>query len=248
MNEKDLEWIDQYLEGKLSAEEEEKFHDRMKQDESFAEEVQLRKKMDRFLTYKTSGSIQMEDILKINKEQFNKNGKNDEEASKSHYLWILILIGLLVIVGIIYWSTQQNQNDTTPIALFEQYNQHQTLDIVSRGNNECDNSAIQISFNAANYIEALPMIERCLIVNEDDRLLQLAQGICYLELGQNNVAEQIFEDLSTSNSLVNNEGYWYLGLLQMRLERTKDAIDNFRLIPPNSSRYRDAQDILKKLQ
>jgi thioredoxin-like negative regulator of GroEL len=101
------------------------------------------------------------------------------------------------------------------------------------------------AFERQNFAEASALLLAALDIEPDNQTIQLALGICQLELGENEKAKQTFSVID--NPSCQEKAQWYLAMIFLKQRDVRNAqtiLENIEVDEPN---YKAAQDILKKL-
>ena len=251
MNEKDLDLIELFLAKQLTGSELNDFEHRLEQEPELMEALATRQKMDQFLNYKAGSAIQLEQINSLNQEFFQTKKPTIENVTPSitRRKWITVAAGIALIVASIFLLQYMLRPSIDDQQLYQRFAHHTSLDIVTKGTDNCPNAdLLQSLYNSNQFEKALPYLNNCLSQVPNDLVLQLAKGICLMETSSYEEANSIFSQLSAGSSLLRIEGIWYHSLSYIKEGNRTAAINLLKTIPDRTDRYEEAQKLLKLLK
>jgi tetratricopeptide (TPR) repeat protein len=129
--------------------------------------------------------------------------------------------------------------------LFKTYYEEETLSN-QRSGGDSVSKAIEL-FNKKEYTQALTYLEP--ITNKDATAtdLQLAKGVCYLNLAQYDKANTIFETVATGQTIYKERAQWLKAMLLLKQEKKAECKTYLQTIDSSSSYYKKAQELMGKL-
>jgi len=133
--------------------------------------------------------------------------------------------------------------------LYAQYGAFPEADFTVRGDEPGtgDLPAAEAAFNQKDYAEALRQLTAYLTNHPNDTQARLHTGLCHLELKQYGEASAIFTEIGSSKNVWADEANWFLALTYLRQGKPDDCARVLKSIPPDSGRYEQAAELLKKL-
>ena len=159
------------------------------------------------------------------------------------YTVAAVVAGLALLVWLL--MRQSGLESMTSDQLYAQYAQHDIE--LQEMSSDVALGTIQSLLDHQQYGEALPLIETYLAANPEAADLKLAQAIALLETGKITQALQSLTTLENDHPIYANEARWYRALTYLKMENIIETKASLLSIPDSSSRYKDAQELLKKL-
>lgn len=258
-------YIESYLLGHLSKEENVIVEKRMSEDVRFRESVLLQKELITsldendwsFVKKVAPEKIQEYEALFKSKEtaqlkeailQAQSDYKNNISKKKRPWFYYLsaAIIAVIITISILL------PKDQTPQDLYVTY--YTTSDIpslVSRGGEE-DNALIEAEryFENAAYTKALEILTpKATTAIKNKATVLLYKGISEMELGQVEKAHATLDQLIGSDLIDAPMGLWYKALLYLKTEdilKAKEILTEISASPSNF-KYEEAKELLEKL-
>ncbi len=247
------ETIDQYLNQQLKDEALRDFESKMNSDAELKKEVELQALLHRGIN--KFAEDDMRSALKrmrteVLTEESGATGSakvvslGQKKKSSSVFKWgiaaaIVMAIGLALFLF---------DNDPTASSsdLYASYYSPFSEEINAR-NSTVASTVIQASqlYKEANYEAALPLFLQSLSAEPNNAELQLATGICQLELQRYEKAIQTFK--AVDNPLFIDQAQWYLAMTLLKkndVGQVKKVLEN---IKNGDFKYEEAQEILGKM-
>lgn len=263
--EEENKYIEDYLLGKLSQEDEVVLQQRMSDDVRFRESVLLQQQLLESLSENTwsyaknvdEKHVKEYEELYSNKEtiqlkQVIKQAQNDYKngASKNKRPWLYYLSAALIAI-LITIITLMPQEKSSQELYVDYYNTSDIPSLVSRGGGE-DASLMDASryFEEGNYNEALKILILKSSTDLKNRAsILLYKGISEMELGQFDNAHASFDQLRNSDLIDAPMGTWYKALLYLKMNDSEKAKVLLTQISASSSnyKYKEAKELLEKL-
>ncbi len=217
--EQDYKLIEDYLAGNLDKSQIAFFEKRLASDKSFAETFQLQKSMNAFLVKENKKEELLPKLEALGEKHFD-----GQEATIKPIKRRRIFVGLALAASVAVLIFALNTFFQKP--LYQQFADHQALNLIEKGTTEELAQQAQNQFNAKDYTNAYQSLNEYLIKNPNDTKVLLAKGICALELNKYEEAKSIFEKIKNGNSLLKSNGTWYLALTYLK----QDNIDQAKII------------------
>jgi len=239
----DYEQIEKYVLGELNAKELIDFNNRLDNDADFRKEVELYKSVTHSFQKKYQ-NIEKEEKLKSSLHQlgskyFNVEEKNKKVNIRSYFVKFSSIAAILLIAFFLF----KPQTD-----LYNQFAEHQTLNIQTKGDNQHGNLLQGATFfNEQKYEKAIPLFEDYLNKNPQDTEIKISLGISFLEEENTLLAIQIFKEVAEQDNVFKNKANWYLALSHIKYKDKTNAKKFLKKISPESSYYKKAQKLLQKL-
>lgn len=263
--EEENKYIEDYLLGKLSQEDEVALQQKMSDDIRFRESVLLQQQLLESLSedtwsaaenvdekrlkeyeelYKSEESIQLKQVIKQSQNDY----KNNTSKNKRPWLYYLSAALVALLITIITLIPQEKSSQELYVDYFELSD---IPALVSRGNGE-DASLIDAEryFEEGNYNEVLKVLIPKVSTNTKSKAsILLYKGISEMELGQFDNAHATFDQLRNSNLIDAPMGTWYKALLYLKMNDSEKAKKLLMQISASSShyKYKEATELLEKL-
>lgn len=264
--EEENKYIEDYLLGRLSQEDEVALQQKMSDDVRFRESVLLQQQLLESLSentwsyaknvdekhlkeyeelYKSEETIQFKNTIKEVQNEY----KNNTSKNKRPWLYYLSAALIAMLITIITLMPQEKSSQELYVDYFELSD---IPSLVSRGNGE-DASLIDAEryFEDGNYNEALNiLIPKASTDTKSKASILLYKGISEMELEQFDNAHATFDQLSNSNLIDAPMGTWYKALLYLKMNNPEKAKELLTQISDSSShyKYKEAKEILEKIQ
>ncbi|WP_299384116.1 tetratricopeptide repeat protein [uncultured Lacinutrix sp.] len=266
-----LQNIEDYLNGKMNANEIKTFENQINDNQEFYEAVKINKKLklqydetnwDFIEDNKSNTKLnELEALLKSNEFQDKKKAiqtasasyfKNEEvkklnnNKPKLYYL-LAFAAAVIVFLGVFF-----NDSTSTNQEIYSDNSKWEELpSLVSRSEINVDLlSAGENAFNNKNYVLAKENFTS--FINDDYQVNPTALlylGISQLELENYNEALNSFQKIAESNTLDQSKGYWYRALTYFKMDDRANAIKELEIIVKSSKNhnFEKAKKLLKKL-
>ncbi|WP_452230886.1 tetratricopeptide repeat protein [Lacinutrix sp. MEBiC02404] len=248
MKEEDYILFEAYLAGELSAEENTVFKNRLETEDAFQESFNTYKELSGFLEHKFKNEEETEafksNLKSISNTHFRATKNTSEEKKKDssfHLLKYAIAACVVLMFGIVTFN-KMNQ------PAYSDYNEHGIIDLTVRGGNIGLLIKTTKAFNNKEYEKASGYLEDLLQEEPDNKEYQLYYAVTNLELDKFEISQPILLDLAKSNSAYKNKATWYLALSNFKQEKEEESIKWLKQIPEGADDYRQAQQLLNKLE
>lgn len=266
-----LQNIEDYLNGKMNANEIKTFENQINDNQEFYEAVKINKKLklqydetnwDFIEDNKSNTKLnELEALLKSNEFQDKKKAiqtasasyfKNEEvkklnnNKPKLYYL-LAFAAAVIVFLGVFF-----NDSTSTNQEIYSDNSKWEELpSLVSRSEINVDLLSVgENAFNNKNYVLAKENFTS--FINDDHQVNPTALlylGISQLELENYNEALNSFQKIAESNTLDQSKGYWYRALTYFKMDDRANAIKELEIIVKSSKNhnFEKAKKLLKKL-
>ena len=243
MNSVDL--IERYFDNDLSASELRDFQRRLETDAEFAQAFQLEK--DLMEGIEVMGNQNLKKELKgIYEEEIGGKAQKSAPAkpvlfSRRSWMAVAASIAVLLIAG--WWLSRP----PTPEKLYAQYFKPD-FDFVEKGGGEKLVAEAEAALERGDYEGALPLLEELLKEKPINGRYLLAKGIALVETEKYMEGIDAFLTLENSSRYTRSEALWYHGLALLKQGHLTESYIILKQIPENSSRYKEAEELAKKIR
>jgi TolA-binding protein len=227
--------FENYINNELPLEERKVLESQFEKDADLKEKFDLYKETLVHLAHKFSVDTKdfKENLKNIAKENSSKK-KSKVVAFKPWYFMVAASIALFF--GLLY----MNQ----PIAKYDDYNQHENMNMVERGDVIKSLKLAQDAFNSKDYKEAIKHFE--VVLKEYPRPeVKYFYAISLLEDNRFADSETILNELSTGKTVYKNTATWYLALSKLKQQKPEECKKILKTIPTD---YEDYDQVLKLLK
>lgn len=262
ISEKELDQIDQWLDGKLAAAATAQLERRIDLDADFAEAIQLHVRSR--LAIRQAGADQLKQSLhqrlkgmdlEALSDQLDMTDIHTEAAPKLVPLyrrpWIWGVAAAIAFLVVAVWSLQSGV-DAEPNSLYAAYMEEPAIGQVRSNNPETDLAwqSVVASYQAKDYGQVLDQ----LYTSSPDSFRWGDQGkilaaISLLELNQAEQAIPLFSQIDTK-SLFGDQARWYQGLAHLKLNQWNQAYWQFTVIlqTPGHYKHQEALELIQELE
>jgi tetratricopeptide (TPR) repeat protein len=202
------ETIDNYFEGRLSADEQAAFEKQLEQDKTLADEVAF------YLSTKAA-------LKEATLQQRHAEWTQAQPARSLFWRWTSgIAAAIALLIGV--WNTVIH-TDSTLQEYAEVYIEENLTQLNSHMATTTDSLQIAVDYyNHQKYQEALPIFNRLARNNPRAKAYEY-EGLTQLQLKNYNAAIAIFERIAADTELLENKGKFYAALAYLKKEDTKTA-------------------------
>lgn len=253
------EIIQDYLDQKLSSEDQAIFDDLIQNDAEFRKELKVQTELHTIIKNRLSEESQhLRQQLKDVEKQFRMEDetttgtirqlhpRNESSASRGvfkRYIPYLAAACVLIIAGLFFFPF--SNTNTSP------YSMPTMRSEIVRGDMSTENQTYEKAveaFNAGKYKKSSEILAQ-LIQNEPDIVqYQFYYGLSLV--GEQKYAESIptLEELSSGLSVYKNDAMYYLAISLYETGKMEEAKQYISQIPKYADKYNDAQILLKKIK
>ena len=241
MKESDIDIIENYLTGKLSAEKQKEVEDRLLTDREFAQRVEIFKTLPPLVSEESHDfRNELEGIY----QEYRKENSSARTISRRTFLMAASLALLISVTGILIWLLPAS---LTPQEIYATHFTVPADNITVRNDQEIVpalQSAME-SYNEQAYTDAVAKFENILQNDPDNAPVLFYSGVSYLILGETDQAVQKLQKVAQiENTAYGLTSRWYLGLAYLKQDNTAQAREIFSSLQESSSSYATKADTL----
>ena len=246
MDDLNREKIDLYILHKMDKKTRQNFESEMAADPVLKQEVQLQK--EAFELLDVLGDQKMRSKL----DQIHDKVIGDSKTGfNKRRLALLLFLGLIVLLGFIYYFFLAEAPAKTLPQYYAQYYEAYPISFANRSEElTLDLQQVNALYKNQQYQKALPLIENLLTQNADTKL-QMAAGISALQTGSYEKALNYFNDLiNRKDPLYQNQATWYAAMTALKSDNSILAKQYLQSLvdSENSFKKQESQEILKKIK
>lgn len=238
ISERDKELLEEWADGRMSESARAAFEARFAQEPALADAARLRRDMNRYLQRK-----EKRDELKARLAATRAAHEEMRRTKTLRVVWRRRL-GLLAAVAavalvVVWWVGQPD--------LIERYATYPPLSLTQRSG-EVEALALQAErlFAERQFAQAARVLDSLHQMNPADTLALLYEGIARFEAGDYRQAASLLEGFPPGGNWT-TEAWYFAALAHLALDEKDKARELLTKIPPHSGRYRQAQELLKRL-
>ncbi|RLJ61451.1 tetratricopeptide repeat protein [Lacinutrix venerupis] len=249
MQEEDYILFDAYINGELSDDEILKFQDKMDSDLEFSSNFNLYLDTTIFL----QNTIRNEDetnAFKNNLNTVSENYFNKEKTTtkivtpKRKPFNIIKYLAAACIALLVGFFVFNQFSDPT----YSDFNSHEPMTIVRSENNVKELIEATKAFNNKNYDKANSLLKKILDTDPNNSELQLYYAITNIELDNFKIADTQLNKIVVGKSVYKNRALWYSALSKLKQKDIDATIVYLKQIPEEADDFKEAQDLLDKLE
>lgn len=229
--------LDDFFGPGISETEEKDMRKQMANEPTLQEAYDLRQEMEQFLVEAPQREQTHQIFDQLGEEYFQKK---KAKSVRLRPLWGILSVAAAIALLIIVWQPWQSAS------LYQQFAEHQTINLIERGDQASNIQALQDAFNKRDYSMAYQLAEEIYSLAPDTEL-QLIRGIAALETDHLQVASSDFESIAEGTSAYQEQAIWYRGLTAVKQERWGQARQWLNKIPTDSDFYPKAEQLLNEL-
>jgi tetratricopeptide (TPR) repeat protein len=237
------EKIELYLANEMSEQDRLAFEQEVNTNDELKETVALYQSLNEDYTQiETSkvGVSQLQDTLQEISPNYFREEKKAKVFSMKRTISIFAVAASLVFAFLLLKPMLFSDKD-----LFKSYYEEEGLS-TQRSNGDSVTKAIEL-FNQKEYTQALNYLEPITTADNSLTDLQLAKGVCYLNLDQYDKANKVFETIATGQTMYKERAQWLKAMLLLKQEKKAECKAYLQKIDSNSSYYKKAQELMGKL-
>lgn len=221
--------IDAFLLEQMEEEEANTFQKQLQVDPALQKEVALQEKIIQGVK-----AFNNQELKARLKEIHREVVKPPTKTVRMNPVWRYAAVAAsLLLVGIVaIWLFQPKP----PQDLFQAYYEPYNFSANQRGNNDQLLAEAVALYQQGQFREALPKLDSLAQDQPDSLEYLLAQGVCYLEIGQSDQSRQVFQQIiQTGNALYTDQAKWYLALLLIKENQLEEAVALLNSLADNES-------------
>jgi len=236
--------FDNYINNELDNSALTSFENRLQSDADFKQEFEIYKALETSLNSKFNTKEETalrKTLSSLGSKYINSKDSSTKKKGKlillTSYKQLLVAASIALLVGLFLF------NDGTPV--YSDFSNHNSLELVVRGENNTTAAKAEKAFNSKNYKEALDYLTQ--LPNQNNTEIKLYKGISYLELNNYVEADIIFDEISGGNSAFKNTAMWYKALSMLKQGQFEACKYVLQTIPESADEYKQAKKLLRKL-
>lgn len=245
---KDLEHLVRYLDGELSEVDKLALIEKLKNDPSLSEKVELIKDFDLMIGDKHLASFE-ESLKEVENMYFNANIHEKPSFKTGYLIFARVAAVVLVVVSSLAYFYFADVKPQSNDKLFATYYEKMPADFSTRSatvNNDGFMKAIQL-YNDNKFPEAIVEFENILKTDPSNNAAKLFLGICYTETKKYKEATVLFKSILVQNDTIFEEhASWYLSLCYIKVNKPGLARPILDKLISSHSFYREKASELKK--
>jgi len=260
----DIKRIEDFLLGVMPDEDSIAFQSRLDSDKAFREKFELEKQLFDTFNEKSwsftpgnnpevhgyQSALKSSEFSKIKetiKEASKRYGSESPKANNNKRLVVYLAaasIALLIAVQFIFNQTPSGKE------LYHAYIDMEGLPGFVTRADDLGNDAVnaQQLFENHNYEASIELFEGILGSQPKDSRVYIYLGVAYVEAENYKRAEQVFDNLTSSNLLDAEKGYWYKSLLYLKMNEKEKALQILTKIKDEKRfNYNKAEELIEEL-
>ncbi|NJK94570.1 MAG: tetratricopeptide repeat protein [Bacteroidales bacterium] len=248
---KDLEHLVKYLDGELSEKEKHELIEKLRNDPSLSEKVDLIKDVDEIVGDKHLSSFE-ESLKEVESVYFNRDLHNASVSSRKYLIFTRIAVVLFVLLstGAYFFFTGEG-NSGGQDKLFAAYYEKMPADFTTRSVFPQDDNFIKAIkyYNDNKFRAAIIEFEKILKSDPDNNSVKLFLGLCYTETNEFENAAGFFKSiLKQKDPIFEEHAAWYLSLCYIKTNKFDMAKPILKkLIDSRSFYMQKASELQNKL-
>ena len=240
MNEDLYITFENYINNKMSPEEQLVFEKQLQNDTDMQQKFEIYKDAYTFLETKFSAEAI---AFKNNLKAISKDHFAEKEAKRIRVIafkpWqYAVAASIAILIG--SWFYMQNS-----ILQYSDYSNPETAMFVERSVGDSNLKEAQNAFNAKDYKKATASFEKVTDLNNPE--LQYFYAISLIETNNYAKAETLLKNIKSGTSVYKDKATWYLALSNLKQKKLEACKIYLEQIPLNAEDYDQAKKLLKKL-
>jgi tetratricopeptide (TPR) repeat protein len=247
-------YVDRYLDGVMSVDEQFWFEKELQHDADLQEEVKLQKNLQKMLAEKEVLELESElDVIYQQtyhpwKTTISSVSRNIKE-SLTKYTVVAASIALIIIMSVTFFSRRGSTNAD----IYNAHFQPAEISMIFRASAEEVNSDLRNAmtmYENKEYGKAIQLFEKVLAEDKSRIGLNLYSGISHMEIEEYAEANKSFQKVidHQANAFIES-AEWYLGLCYLKTNENEKATEVFEEIVERDGYFKkDARKIIKELQ
>jgi len=233
---KHLDHLDDLFNKDLYEEERLKLLKSIEQDPDKKEEMEILITMEEVLR-RQDGKKKLEFLKSL--EASSKGQVSENRKTISMFARIALAASALLIAGFFFWS---NSNPTSESLYGSYYEKYPALDVVRSGDvNKSLEMEAYVLYNEGNYEQASEKFQKL-----ETKKSRFFLALCLMEQSAFDESREILHKIDVNN--VDFPLNFYLGLVNLKLERYEEARSSFKNVSKEPKHYKDrANEILNIL-
>ncbi len=239
ISDQDKDLLEKWIEGQMDEAERAAFERRFDSEPELAQAARLRKEMDRYLKRRTQRAHFKSKLVEVRKayEQTQRQ-RALRLAWRRRLQWAAAVAAVALIA--IWWMGHPE-----PIEVYATY---PPLSLTRRSGPVEDLARrAEMLFAAGQFAQAARTLDSLHRLHPTDTLALLYEGIAWFEAAEYERAIALLEPFPPSGYWT-TEAWYFAALAYLALDRKEAARALLQRIPPQSGRYEQAQELLRKYQ
>lgn len=237
--------IDDFLSGGMSKDDVDKFKAYMQGDSDLSLDINLINELEEATQF-----IPLSDQLKNTLSQI-KQEEGDVKGGKSSGLIIKTALVALILAGLLFTMFKffnPTETEQSPTQMYLAYAEIEPLELTTKSAEaQFDLRALQDYYNAKDFQNALPEIDKYLTQKPKDLDILLAKGISLMNLNQLDQAQQVFSQISSLGPRV-KKSQWFSALAYLKAGKSDQAKTLLTaIVETKSYNYQKAKTLLANL-
>jgi len=188
----------------------------------------------------------LKEVDRPDKDQEIEKGKVSKVNWKVYYRYAAIIILLISVTAIIYFTTRTKPDNQQ---LFTEYFKPYPNVIITKGLNEELLSVGMYYYDMSKYDSAIIFYNKILANKSTNTEVLFYKGVCFLSINKTEEAIEIFSDIvSGKETPYKSPTEWYLALSYLKMQDVRKAKEILTLIRNRDSYYNQSlEELLEKL-
>lgn len=234
-----------YIDGELSEEDKSSFEAQLKLDTSLAKEVAALRQMKSYASTRADETKAILAAKKVHQSFKTKETVKSKTNPVIKYL-IPLAVAAMVVLGIFISQETSDVGLSNP-ELYASYFTPTDLPLVNRSaEDQSLEEKAEFSFKIKDYLAAEAYISEIIQLKGESETLKLYKAICLMQINRQDEADVLLKSLIT-NPQFQTEAHYFLALLEIRELDNEAATTYLQKIDAQSSRYKEAQELLKQI-
>lgn len=240
MKDQDYILFEAYLAGNLTQDDVQTHQARLENDQKYKESFELYQSINKHLKdeWGTKDGLDhfKKDVSAVSQDYF-------QEQKKSSFPWMKMAVAacLILALGLYFLLGEFSKPQYDAIA------QIPTAHLTQRSADGEIYSHAETAFNDGQYAEAISLFDQIIEEDAEAQSILLYQAIAYMEMGAEDKARTIYNEIIQENTGYSEEALWFAALNELKSENYKACKEYLHKIEPSASRYKEAKELLGKL-
>jgi len=254
LNEKHIELVGLYLQGRLEGDELALFLKEVEQNATLKKELGVQKSIQEGLEHHNNQELRAR-FKKIAAEQKASKGSTKENSKENtrvipmSMMRILASAAAILLLCLAAYFLMQPSSDSD--SLFAQYFEPSELTITRSTDLDPNLVKLKELYNTKKYDEAGPLFQKILEADPSSSNLRLAYGNTLMKCKKMDLARKQFTYiLEAKDPLFTDQARWFLGLLELKAGKISKAKEYFSYLinDSNADFHAEAKALVKELE
>jgi len=231
------DYIEDYLNNKLSVEERQSFDEKLKSDKDFVGEVE-----EHALLSNSFDEMQAQELLlRFSDIEQELEGGKEKRLGFPIYLKWAATVAVLAVVSLVVYLNVNNSSKELFLAYYTPYPNVESP--VSRS--EAGSESVWLLYENGDYAAAYAQFEQALVIDEADFASRFYLGICALELNRLSEAEVALVTVAANkNGIYAEQAEWYLALSYLKDGKREKARRSLEFIIATNLSYAEKAKVI----